>query len=197
MTKRAQHKSVPKKRGPRRKATHAITPTQAEFMMALWKFQHSHNHRGATGEELKNPERSLDMVRKMAMILSKADPPYIVLQTCSESRGVEKGKRKIVSFTRYFLTENVFVKWPRDGIFLLEARRFEHDQNGTKSIAAFREHLKANHNFTDAMFEEDWPYVVEREYLHVYGDRFVHGLRLDNELEWLELMAIEHKRTTS
>jgi hypothetical protein len=171
----------------------SITPTQAEFLMDVRKYQLTHNQQGASANDLATEERSLAMVRKLAMTLSKSDRPYVESQTSSFKRTDSGGKQRTVSLTRYRLTEKNFVRWPRTAVFLLQSRGFGRDENGTIGVREFADHLRMNHGFTDAQFEEDWDYVLPREYIHEYGSRFSTGLRIDTELEWLELLARAHK----
>jgi hypothetical protein len=193
MTKPSAPKQPSPKRASRHKPAHAITPTQAEFLMELRNYQLDHDQQGATGRDLANRERSLGMVRKLAMALSKADPSYIVSQISSHKGTDSGGKRKTVSLTRYRLTEQNFVRWPRTAVFLLQCRGFRRDENGNITKEKFAEHLKVNHGFTDAEFNEDWNFVLARNYIHEYESGFSTGLRIDAELQWLELLARAHK----
>lgn len=165
--------------------------------MDLRRYQLANNQQGAMGTELVTSERSLAMVRKLAMALSKADPPYVESQIFPSKRTGAEDRRKTVNFTRYRLTEKNFVRWPRTGVFLLECRNFARDENGTIGILEFADHLKINHGFTDMEFKEDWEYVLPREYIHLYGARFSTGRRIDAELQWLDLLARARGAKTS
>jgi hypothetical protein len=133
------------------------------------------------------------MVRKLAMALSKADPPYVASQISSTKGTDSKRKQKTASFTRYYLTEQNFDRWPRTAILLLECRAFPRDENGNISAKEFAEHLKANHGFSDTQFKEDWDYVLAREYIHAYESGVSVGIRIDAELQWLEILARAHR----
>jgi hypothetical protein len=73
----------------------------------------------------------------------------------------------------------------------LQCKTFRRDENATIGIQEFREYLKTSHRFTDALFKEDWDFVLPQEYIHKYGARFSTGRRIDAELQWLELLARE------
>jgi hypothetical protein len=191
MTKHHEARNPSRKGSSSAKSRHNITPTQAEFLMDVRKHQIRHRE-GPTGKDLSNVERSLVMVRKLAMALSKADPAYLVSQTSSGRTKSGKQKRT-ATFTRYYLTEQEFVRWPRTARFLLECRSFPRDENANVSKEQFAEHLKSEHGFTNEKFQEDWDYVLERKYITVYPSGFSPSLRIEAELQWLELLAREHQ----
>jgi hypothetical protein len=161
--------------------------------MDLRRYQQENDQRGATGSELVNEERSLPMVRKLAMGLSRAECPYVGSQNSPTKKTDAVGNHRTVSFTRYYLTEKKFVKWPRTAVFLMECRSFRRDENGTIAKQEFADWLKVKHGFNDVEFKEDWRYVLPRGYIHEYGSKFSTGRRIEAEREWLELLAREHK----
>jgi hypothetical protein len=170
----------------------AITPTQAEFMMDIRKHQ-IRAREGPTGEDLVNEERSIAMVRKLAMMLSRCDPPFVESQSSSARSEISKPKQRTVTVTRYYLTEQSFVRWPRTARLLLECKRFPCDVNGNVSKGHFAAHLKGKYGFTQKKIEEDLAYTIERDYITQYPSGLSPGLRIEAELQWLELLAREHQ----
>jgi hypothetical protein len=190
------------------RATHTITPQQGEFLMENWK------HRGATAKELAEAmDTSVGMIRRLAMILGRSSPAYVERQNCFKSVVVD-GKEATITFTRYYLTENVFAKWPRSAVFLLDAqhllkdevarKKSAHqcptvvedvplDENGTIGIEEFKEHLKLRHAYTDAMFISDWKFLGSKGYIHQYEEGFTPATKIDAEEQYLLLLKEEYK----
>lgn len=134
------------------------------------------------------------MVRKLASDLSKLG----LLESLSSSARRSSGnkKRQTVSATRYHLAEGTFVNWPRTAVFLLECRKFKRDENGNVSREGFADHLRTSYGFTDEAFEEDWGYLLERNYINSYPSGFSAAIRIEAELQWLQLLAREHQTPT-
>jgi hypothetical protein len=193
----------------RAERTQTISPAKAEFLMNIWK------HRGATGEELARNifSNSVLMVRKLAKELADATPPYVERQICFKCVAVD-GKKATITFTRYYLTENVFAKWPRSAVFLLDAQHLLKDEaareksahqcptvvedvpldeNGTIGIEEFKEHLKLRHAYTDAMFISDWKFLGSKGYIHQYEEGFTPATKIDAEEQYLLLLKEEYR----